>query len=67
VTFYVEVDDPKAYLAKAESLGGKTVVPPTQVPEFDLIFAFFADPEGHVVGAFERGYQIVRAVSRDVS
>ena len=50
VTFYVEVDDPRAYLARAESLGGKTVMPPTEVPEFDLTFAFFADPEGHVVG-----------------
>jgi predicted enzyme related to lactoylglutathione lyase len=50
VTFYVELDDPQAYLAKAEKLGGKTVVPPTEVPEFGLTFAFFADPEGHVVG-----------------
>jgi uncharacterized protein len=31
VTVYVEVDDPLAYLAKAESLGGKTVLPPTEV------------------------------------
>ncbi|MBV8087784.1 MAG: VOC family protein [Chloroflexi bacterium] len=49
-TFYVEVDDPAAYLAKAEKLGGKTVVPVTEVPGFGLTFAFFADPEGHVVG-----------------
>lgn len=50
VTFYVEVDDPASYLAKAEKLGGKTVMPPKEVPEFGLTFAFFADPEGHVVG-----------------
>lgn len=50
VSFYVEVDDPAGYLAKAERLGGKTVVPPTEVAEFGLVFAFFADPEGHVVG-----------------
>jgi uncharacterized protein len=50
VTFYVEVDDLAAYLARAESLGGKAIVPPTSVPEFDLSFAFFADPEGHLVG-----------------
>jgi predicted enzyme related to lactoylglutathione lyase len=50
VTVYVEVDDLGAYLAKAESLGGRTVVPRTDVPEFGLSFAFFADPEGHVVG-----------------
>lgn len=50
VTFYVEVDDPAAYLKNAEKLGGTTVVPPTEIPNFGLTFAFFADPEGHVVG-----------------
>jgi predicted enzyme related to lactoylglutathione lyase len=50
VTFYVEVDDPAAYLAKVEKLGGRTVVPPSEIPDFGLTFAFFADPEGHVVG-----------------
>lgn len=50
VTFYVEVNDLAAYLVKAEKLGGKTIVPPTEVPEFSLTFAFFADPEGHMVG-----------------
>jgi predicted enzyme related to lactoylglutathione lyase len=50
VTVYVEVDDPEACLAKAERLGGKTVVPPMQIPGYNLTFAFFADPEGHVVG-----------------
>jgi len=50
VTVYVEVDDPAGYLAKVEKLGGTTVVPPTEIPGFGLTFAFFADPEGHVVG-----------------
>jgi len=50
VTFYVEVDNPAEYLARAEALGGKTIVPPTEIPNFGLTFAFFADPEGHVVG-----------------
>ena|SRR5215207_8710404 len=50
VTFYVEVEDPQAYLAKAESLGAKTIVPVTEMPQFGLTFAFFADPEGHVMG-----------------
>lgn len=49
-TFYVEVDDPKASLARAEELGGKTIVPPTEVPGWDLTFVLFADPEGHLVG-----------------
>jgi uncharacterized protein len=30
--FYVEVDDPADYLARAEALGGKTIVPPTAIP-----------------------------------
>jgi uncharacterized protein len=50
VTFYVEVDDPAAYLQKATELGGRTILPPTEIPQFGLTFAFFADPEGHVVG-----------------
>jgi uncharacterized protein len=50
VTFFVEVDDPKAYLAKAEKLGGKTVVPPTEIPAYNLTFAYFVDPQGHLIG-----------------
>jgi predicted enzyme related to lactoylglutathione lyase len=50
VTVYVEVDDPAAFLAKAEKLGGKTVVPPTEIPSVNLTFALFTDPEGHVIG-----------------
>lgn len=50
VTFYVEVDDPAAFLERAEELAGRTIVPPAEIPGFGLTFAFFADPEGHVVG-----------------
>ena len=50
VTFYVEVEDVASYLEKAEELGGQTIVPPTEIEQFGLTFAFFADPEGHVVG-----------------
>ncbi len=49
VTFYVAVDDPQAYLDKAESLGGKTVMPVTEIPNM-VTFARIADPEGHMVG-----------------
>jgi predicted enzyme related to lactoylglutathione lyase len=49
VTFYVNTDDPKATLAKVEKLGGKVLMPLTEVaPETTI--ALFADPEGHVVG-----------------
>lgn len=50
VSFYVEVDNVETYLAQVEDLGGSVVVPPTEIPNFGLTFAFFADPEGHVVG-----------------
>jgi predicted enzyme related to lactoylglutathione lyase len=50
VTFYVEVDDPAAYLQKVERLGGQTIVPLTTLEQFGLTYAFFADPEGHVIG-----------------
>jgi predicted enzyme related to lactoylglutathione lyase len=49
VTFYVHTDDPKGTLAKIEKLGGKVLMPLTEVaPETTI--ALFADPEGHVVG-----------------
>jgi predicted enzyme related to lactoylglutathione lyase len=49
-TFYVEVEDLDKSLAKAEKLGGKTVMPPTPIPGMNLKFAYFSDPEGHVIG-----------------
>ena len=49
VTFYVQVDDLQAYLDRAEKMGGKTVVPITEIPNM-VTFALFADPEGHLVG-----------------
>ena len=50
VTFYVEVDDPSAYLARAQKLGGTIVLPPTEVPNYNLTFALFTDPQGHLIG-----------------
>lgn len=55
VTFYVEVDEPQAYLNKIESKGGKTVMPVTEIPGM-VIFAQFADPEGNVVGIVKSNY-----------
>jgi predicted enzyme related to lactoylglutathione lyase len=43
------VDDLAACLKKAESMGGKTVVPPTEIPDM-VTFAQFQDPEGNIVG-----------------
>lgn len=49
LTFYVAVDDLQKYLDKVEGMGGKTVVPPTVIPNM-VTFALFADPDGNVVG-----------------
>jgi predicted enzyme related to lactoylglutathione lyase len=48
-TFYVEVPDVEAALAKAESLGGSRMMGPEEVME-DVEIGLFTDPEGHVVG-----------------
>lgn len=49
VTFYVHVDDAAATLRRAEELGGRVVMPLTEVaPETTV--ALFTDPQGHLVG-----------------
>ncbi len=49
VLIYAGVDDLDATLRKVESMGGRTLVPITTVPDM-VVFAVFADPEGHVIG-----------------
>ena len=49
VTFYVEAADLEAALKKAEGLGGKTTMPPMDVPGGPKL-AMFSDPEGNVIG-----------------
>ena len=49
VTFYVEVPDVEAALAKAESLGGSRMMGPEAVME-GVEIGQFKDPEGHTVG-----------------
>jgi predicted enzyme related to lactoylglutathione lyase len=49
VTFYVEVPDVEAALAKAENLGGTRVMGPETIME-SIELGMFTDPEGHVVG-----------------
>lgn len=50
VTFYVQVPDAEAALAKAESLGGKRMMGPDEVPGAGIEIGLFTDPEGHVIG-----------------
>jgi predicted enzyme related to lactoylglutathione lyase len=49
VTFYVEVPDVEAALAKAEKLGGTRQMGPSEVPGGPTI-GMFLDPEGHLIG-----------------
>lgn len=52
VTFFVEVPDVEAALAKAESLGGKRTMGPDQVPDGPLI-GMFEDPDGNTLGVVQ--------------
>ena len=54
VTFYVQVDDLQAYLTKAESLGGKILVPPSSIPGIGS-FAMFTDIDGNAIGIYKNG------------
>jgi predicted enzyme related to lactoylglutathione lyase len=54
VTFYIEVPDVEAALAKAESLGGTRVMGPDKVME-QVEIGLFNDPEGHLVGVAKTG------------
>ena len=50
-TFYVQVDDVQGYLDKAAALGGKTLVPPVEIPTGT--FAWFADLDGNTIGLWK--------------
>ncbi len=52
VTVYVEVDNLQAYLDKANKLGGKTLVPPVEIPGQGS-FAWLADLEGNIIGLWK--------------
>ena len=49
MTFYVHSEDPQGVLNRVEQLGGRVLMPLTEVAK-DTTIALFADPEGHVVG-----------------
>jgi uncharacterized protein len=51
VAVYVNTDDIEASLKKAESLGGKTVFPKTEIPGMGW-FGLFSDPTGNVLGLY---------------
>jgi len=51
VAFNVQVDDIPAYFAKAQTLGGKMLVPPVEISTGT--FAWFADPDGNAIGLWK--------------
>ena len=52
VTFSVQAEDLQASLDKAESLGGKAVMPPADIPGVGS-FAMFQDLEENAIGLFK--------------
>ena len=55
VTFYVEVPDVEAGLAKAESLGGTRVMGPMEIMDGDIELGQFKDPQGNLIGLVRGG------------
>ncbi len=49
--FYIETDDLAASLKQIEAAGGKTIVPPIEIPTGT--FAWFSDIEGNTVGLWK--------------
>lgn len=52
VTVYAEVDDIPTCLAKAEALGGSTMVPETEIPGQGH-FAWLKDIDGNIIGLWK--------------
>lgn len=53
-TVYIAVDDVERALVKAEELGGRRVAGPLAVGPGQPSFGMVADPEGNVIGLFEK-------------
>lgn len=49
VSVYIQVENLDATLTKAETLGGKIILPPSHVPSGPTL-AMFTDPAGNVTG-----------------
>ncbi len=56
ITIYAQVDDLDTYIKKAQSLGGKLMVPPVEVPGMGH-FAWITDPEGTIFGLWKAAPQ----------
>ena len=56
VTFYVEVPDVEAALARVEALGGTRMMGPEEIMD-GLEIGLFNDPEGHTIGLVKSAAQ----------
>jgi predicted enzyme related to lactoylglutathione lyase len=56
VLIYIDTDDIDASLAKVQSLGGKVVLPKTEIPQTGW-FAVFTDPTGNKIGLYTSLHQ----------
>lgn len=54
ISLYIEVEDIPLTIKKAESLGGKTAVPKTQISPEVGYFAFIVDLEGNQIGLWAK-------------
>ena len=59
VTIYVQVEDLQAALDKAESLGGKMVMSPMDIPGA-VSMAQFSDPDGNIIGLVKENSMATR-------
>src|SRR5437764_694253 len=55
VTWYVEVPDVEATMARAATLGGQRLMGPDTVPGGGPTLGQILDPEGHLVGVVQGG------------
>lgn len=51
VMVYIGTEDIEATLVKAESLGAKTIVPKSEIPNMGW-FGMFTDPTGNMIGLY---------------
>jgi len=51
---FIEVDDCAAYVARANELGGATLIPPQALPDGDVL-AILRDPAGVTFGVYQGG------------
>ncbi len=54
VIIYVQVDDIWGCLEKTESLGGKILIQPQEIPGNASHYALFRDPSGNSIGLLQR-------------